>query len=357
MIDLLVSGGPQIYSAIYAGLVAFGMALLLVITQDWHSQFSIDSSEGVQKSHSHPTSRIGGLAIAVGVVVGYFFAPENLQVLLRPLIIAGIPAFAFGLLEDVTKRVSVRVRLLATMSSGVLGWGITGYAITRFNIPSMDWLLGYTAVSVAFTALAVGGVANSINIIDGFNGLASGTVVIILSGFAAICLSVGDADLAYVCLILASAVFGFLVLNWPLGKIFLGDGGAYFIGFALAWISVLILTRNPTVSAWAVLLVCAYPILEVLFSMVRRSRNGRKAADPDSLHLHSLVKKHYARYLLPGTSQLVRNSATGATMWIAALLPVLIATSVSTHSIDLMVGLAFCTFLYSASYARLTRLS
>jgi UDP-N-acetylmuramyl pentapeptide phosphotransferase/UDP-N-acetylglucosamine-1-phosphate transferase len=347
--------GPLTQPALVAGLVSFAVALAIVMTQDWHGHLSIDTQIGIQKFHTDPTPRVGGIAIACGVLVGYFFAPVDMQILLWPLLLAGIPAFAFGLLEDVTKRVSVRTRLLATMFCGVLGWAITGFAITRANVPGLDWMLSFTFVSVAFTAFAVGGVANAINIIDGFNGLASGSVIIILSGFAVICMSVGDPDLAYVCLLIAGAVLGFLLINWPLGKLFLGDGGAYAVGFALAWIAVLILARHPEVSAWAPLLVCGYPILEVVFSIFRRRRRGLSPGDPDRLHLHSLIKKRFVRHLMPRASNLLRNSVTGAVMWLAAALPVAIAATRSTESLDLVFGLAICAFAYSACYARLTQ--
>jgi UDP-N-acetylmuramyl pentapeptide phosphotransferase/UDP-N-acetylglucosamine-1-phosphate transferase len=341
--------------ALIAGVVAFVVAVLLVITKHKHGHLSMDTQIGVQKFHTDPTPRIGGLAIACGAVAGYGFAPDSLQDLMGPLLLAGIPAFAFGLLEDVTKRVSVRTRLLATMFCGVLGWAITGFAITRANVPGLDWMLGFTVVSVAFTAFAVGGVANAINIIDGFNGLAAGTVIIIFSGFAAICMSVGDADLAYVCLLLAGSVVGFLLINWPLGKIFLGDGGAYAVGFALAWVAVLLLARHPEVSAWAPLLVCGYPILEVGFSILRRRRRGLSPGDPDRLHLHSLVKKRFVRHTFPRASNLIRNSVTGMIMWAAALVPTAIAVSLSGDSLDLALGLLLCAFAYSAFYARLTQ--
>jgi UDP-N-acetylmuramyl pentapeptide phosphotransferase/UDP-N-acetylglucosamine-1-phosphate transferase len=241
------------------------------------------------------------------------------------------------------------------MFCGVLGWAITGFAITRANVPGLDWMLGFTVVSVAFTAFAVGGVANAINIIDGFNGLAAGSVIIIFGGFAAICLSLGDSDLAYVCLLLAGAVVGFLLVNWPLGKIFLGDGGAYAVGFALAWIAVLLLARHPEVSAWAPLLVCGYPILEVGFSIVRRRRRGLSPGDPDRLHLHSLVKKRFVRHMFPRASNLIRNSVTGMIMWAAAMVPMAIAVYLSGDSLDLALGLLLCAFVYSALYARLTQ--
>ena len=99
---------------------------------------------------------------------------------------SGSPAFAFGLAEDLTKRVGVLARLLATMASGVLAWAITGYALTSVNVWGVDYVLQFTAVAVVFTAFAVGGVANAINIIDGLNGLASSMVLWALLGIAAL---------------------------------------------------------------------------------------------------------------------------------------------------------------------------
>ncbi|MBC7619217.1 MAG: glycosyltransferase family 4 protein, partial [Candidatus Saccharibacteria bacterium] len=190
-------------------LVACGaallVALLLVVTQSWHGHHTMDSDEGVQKFHTEPTPRVGGIAIAVGVVAGYLMAGDDGKALLGPLILAGIPAFGFGLLEDITKKVSVRTRLLATMGSGVLGWAITGYSITDANVWGLDWLLSFSLVSVVFTAFAVGGIANAINIVDGFNGLSSGTVLIILAAFGVMSTALGDPDLARICMILAGA--------------------------------------------------------------------------------------------------------------------------------------------------------
>ena len=342
-------------SMLAAGGVSLLVALLLVMTQGWHGRHTMDSHEGIQKFHTAPTSRVGGLAIASGVVAGYVMAHPDRKALLGPLILAGIPAFAFGLLEDVTKRVSVRTRLLATMGCGVLGWAITGHSITDANMPGLDWLLDFTVISVLFTAFAVGGVANAINIIDGFNGLAGGTVLILLMALGLMSWELGDVDMASVCLILGAAVLGFLAVNWPLGKIFLGDGGAYFVGFAVAWVAVLILQRHTQVSAWAPMLVCGYPILEVLFSILRRRRRNLSPGDPDRLHLHSLVKRRLVRRLMPRAGNLSRNSVTGAIMWLAALLPAFIAVQWPTDTFRLVMGFGLCALVYSAVYARLTQ--
>ena len=210
-------------------------------------------------------------------------------------------------------------------------------------------------MSVAFTAFAVGGVANAINIIDGFNGLAAGTVIVILTSFGIMANELGDPQLAFTALILAGAMLGFCLVNWPLGRIFLGDGGAYFIGFALAWLAVLMLARHPQVSAWAPMLVCGYPILEVGFSIVRRRRRGSSPGDADRMHLHSLVKRRVACLLMPRSSNLARNSLTGAIMWGAALLPAIIAVRWYTYTPALILGFCACVLLYAAVYARLTR--
>ena len=342
-------------SVVMAVVVSLLSALLLFFTKGWHGRHTMDTHEGIQKFHTVPTPRVGGIAIASGVVAGYLLTDPAKKAMLGPLILAGIPAFVFGLLEDVTKRVSVRTRLLATMGCGVLGWAITGYSITDANMPGLDWLLSFTFVSVVFTAFAVGGVANAVNIIDGFNGLAAGTVFVILLAFGVMTSALGDHDLSRVCLILAGAVVGFLLVNWPLGKIFMGDGGAYFVGFALAWLAVLILQRHSQVSAWALVLACGYPILEVMFSIARRRRRNLSPGDPDRLHLHSLVKRRLVRFLLPRASSLTRNSATGAIMWIAALVPAVIAVLWPTKSLVLVSGLLACAVLYSAVYARLTQ--
>lgn len=347
-----LAGQPELLGLV----VSLGVALTLVWTQHLHGHLSMDSQLGVQKFHTHPTPRVGGIAILLGACSAYFTgATGHFHGLLWSLLLAALPAFVFGLAEDLTKRVSVRTRLLATMASGLLGWAITGLAITDVNVPGVDYVLGYGLVAVLFTAFAVGGVANAINIIDGFNGLSGGTVIIALLGLVFISLQAQDPAVARLCILFVFVTLGFLVVNWPLGKLFLGDGGAYFLGFTLAWIAVLLLARNPEVSAWAPMLACGYPILEVGFSIWRRKKRHLSPGDADRLHLHSLVKRRVARKLLPHTSNTLRNSATGALMWLAALLPAWLATKYWAHTPSLVAAFLLCAFVYSAVYARLTQ--
>ncbi len=341
--------------AVAAAGAALLVAILLVCSGRWHGRWSVDSSSGVQKVHQQPTARIGGVAIVAGVLTGYLLAHPARQGLLLPLLLAGAPAFIFGLAEDLTKRVSVRSRLLATLVCGALGWAITGHSITDVNVPGVDWLLGFTAVSVIFTAFAVGGVANAFNIVDGFNGLASGTAIIVLSGLGLVANQLGDVDITRTCFIVGGAVIGFVLVNWPWGKIFLGDGGAYFLGFAVAWMAIILVAHQPEVSAWCPLLLCSGPVLEVCFTILRRWRRRGKLGAPDALHLHSLVKRRLTRRLLPNASRVVRNSVTGAIMCGSSVLPAFIAVHWATDTPTLVLAFAGCALLYSSTYARLTQ--
>lgn len=345
--------------ALIAAIASLLTCLFLVGTKKWHGAFSMDSSTGVQKFHTAPTPRIAGIALVVGVLAGYAFsshspaAAEKRQIL-SAILMAGMPAFIFGLLEDITKKVSVKARLLATMASGLLGWGITGVSLTSVDIWGVDWLLGFTAVSVLFTAFAVGGVANAINIIDGFNGLTAGVALIMLAAFGLIARDVGDIPLAFTCLIIAGAVLGFFLVNWPFGKIFLGDGGAYFLGFTLAWIAILLPARNAQVSPWASLLICSYPIIEVGFSFVRKSlREGYHPSQPDGVHLHMLANKRWARKIYGEFSQTLQNGLTSPFLWLYAAIPCTAAVFSYQYTWLCAVLLVASTLVYLAMYSKL----
>jgi UDP-N-acetylmuramyl pentapeptide phosphotransferase/UDP-N-acetylglucosamine-1-phosphate transferase len=343
-------------SYLVALLVSLGVSIVLVLTKRWHGRFSMDHTEGVQKFHTVPTPRIGGVAIVAGLFAGWCFASAAERTVLSTLLIASIPAFTFGILEDLTKRVGVTARLLATMSSGVLACIFTGIAINRSDIPLLDELLRVWPIAVLFTAFAVGGIANAINIIDGFNGLSSGSVLIILGSLGWIANGQGDSILAANCLLVAAAVLGFWLVNFPLGKLFLGDGGAYFVGFALAWLALSLPLRNQSVSPWVVMLALAYPVIEVLYSILRRMHNGNSAGAPDNMHLHSVIK---LRLIMPRFKKWpahFRNSAVSPIIWIFVLFHSILAIQlVGVSKWYVFFANLFCLLLYHFIYQYLTK--
>ena len=342
--------------AVGSGFVAsLAFCILLVLTKTWHGALSMDTNQGIQKFHSTPTPRIGGLAIVAALWVAWLNAPVELRSLIGLFLLAGLPAFIFGLAEDITKEVSVLQRLLATMASGLLAWWLTDYSLTRVDVWGIDYLLTFTMVSVLFTSFAVGGLANSINIIDGFNGLASTTSTLAFASFALIAYQVDDSQLAAISLVLAACVWGFFWINWPYGKIFLGDGGSYFIGFTLAWVAVMLIERNPQVSAFAPLLICVHPVAEVLFSIYRRKIKELHPGHPDRMHFHSLIKQRYVRRWFSGVSTDGRNSITGLLVGLMTLIAGILANFVYQSVWISLISLLALMIGYVSIYARMVR--
>ncbi len=123
-------------------------------------------------------------------------------------------------------------------------------------------------------------------------------------------------------MVYAALVLGFFAVNFPHGRIFLGDGGAYFCGFLLASLGVLLPSRNPDVSAWTAILICGYPVIETLASMWRKHRReGSSVGQPDRVHFHMLAHRRYARRMVrKGGPVHLRNPATSLVTWVIPML-------------------------------------
>lgn len=343
---------PQL-ALMTGAMVSFAICFAIVLTKEWHGQHTLDSSSGVQKIHEQPTPRVGGVAIFFSLIVSWWLTPPIVANVLGPMIIASIPAFFMGVLEDIVKRGRVAERLFATFMSGLIAWFLLDVSLKGIDVLGIDAILKFLPLSVVFTAFAVGGVANSINIIDGLNGLAAGIVLLCLTALGLIAYQVYDYEIAKLCFVIGGAIFGFLVINYPLGKIFLGDGGAYLLGFLLGWTAVMTTARNPEISPWAPMLACGYPVLEVLFSMARRKARKLKLGHPDRLHLHSLIWARFVRPRLRSKSVILQNAAVFPIVLIYASIPATLAVIFKTNTLALIISFGCCAFIYAVLYARL----
>jgi UDP-N-acetylmuramyl pentapeptide phosphotransferase/UDP-N-acetylglucosamine-1-phosphate transferase len=337
-------------------LVSFLVSGMLIYTKKWHGVFSMDTTDGVQKFHVNPTPRIGGMPVLFGLVAVATLSSNGKNAVLLNIIFASIPAFIAGTIEDITKNVGVKYRLIATMLSGVVACFLSGYSITSVEVPGIDFLLKWMPFSVFFTMICVAGVANAVNIIDGFNGLAGGFLIVAYLGLALISSQVGDYEVMSVCLVFSSLVLGFFVFNFPYGKLFLGDGGAYLLGFALAWIAVILPFRNPSVSHWAMLVICAYPVLEVMFSIFRKQRReGHHPGQPDKVHLHMLVYKRVVLKRFREKSAVILNSLTSIIIWPYAIGSTIIGVVLYESTLSMFFALLVLIVIYHVVYVRLIR--
>ncbi len=344
--------------------VAAVITLYVVHSSTRHGHLSADHDlSGPQKFHARPVPRIGGVGIFAGlagmVAAAYLMPSAGHARLGLLLLLCGLPAFGAGLIEDFTKRVSPGKRLLATAVSAALGVFVLGAAITRTDIPGLDLVVGTAAGAFVATVFTVAGVANSVNIIDGFNGLSSMCVSLMLLTLAYVAYQVGDVELALWALAGVGAILGFFVWNYPAGMIFLGDGGAYFMGFYLAEMGILLISRHSEVSPLFALMVCIYPVFETVFSIYRRRvlRDVSPGA-PDGIHLHSLIYRRLMRWAIgarDARAMTRRNSMTAPYLWtlcISSLAPALLFWDSTPMILACMVLFGI---VYVALYWRIVR--
>jgi len=335
---------------------SFVACYLLVRFNSLHAHLSNDHTDaGPQKFHAQPTPRIGGLAIALGLVAAYLYSlisshDVNVITQFGYLLLAAIPAFAGGLVEDLTKRVSVAKRLILSMISAGIGVWLLSAVVTHLGFAPLDWLLQWPVVAVVFTLFAVGGVVNAVNIIDGFNGIVSGFAGFMLLAIAFVSFLLGDIFLLNASLAMLGALLGFLFWNYPHGKIFLGDGGSYLIGFWLAELAVLIVARHPEVSPWFAALLLIHPVCETLFSIYRRKfLHGKSPWHPDGLHLHTLIfrRMNHRQWASSDPRHKVHcNSMTAPYFWLSKASTAALAVIFWDNSLGLIIS----TLLFVGSY-------
>lgn len=316
--------------------IAFTLSLLatlfVVRYSHLHEHVTADHDlNSVQKFHAAPVPRVGGSGLVFGVVGALcfrFFQNQEVGSFGLLLLVSAIPAFGFGFFEDITKRVGIKVRLLATAASAILAGYLLGAWLSSLQIVGVDDLMvAYPWVAIAVTCFAVAGVANAFNIIDGYNGLSGMVGVIILGGIAYVAFQVHDVEIMIAALAMMGAILGFLAFNYPRGLIFLGDGGAYLIGFWVAELSVLLTVRHAEVSKWFPLLLCAYPIFETLFTIYRRVVIHRTHPGmPDAAHLHQVIYKRVVRWAVGSNEPVdlvIRNSLTAPYLWVLTAMAVI----------------------------------
>jgi len=310
-------------------LVSFIFSLLILRYSHLHGHISFDhDKKGVQKFHSFDTPRIGGLPIFIGIAFSIaiqFFQELSFANIGLILILSSLPVFILGLLEDVTKKISASYRLLAAFISAFLACYFLNTWLTNIQFMSIDLLLKIAPISMLFTCFAVAGVTHSVNLIDGFHGIASMIGIFILSAIVYVAFKVSDVTILMLGISVIGAILGFFVLNYPKGLIFLGDSGAYLIGFWIALLSLLLVSRHEEVSDWFPFLLCFYPIFETFFTVFRRYFIKRTSPGlPDSFHLHQLIYKRVLRWIVVDKNDKnKKNSMTAPYLWTLSLISII----------------------------------
>ena len=252
----------------------------------------VDAS-AIQSAHTGFVPRVGGIAIYCSIVTMFpisYFYKLDLDYLIW-LIISTLPIFIIGLAEDLGYQMSPKIRLLAAVFSGIIVLVSYGFWVTRLEIPGLDFFMSYAPFGIAMTLFATTGVVNAFNLIDGINGLSSYIAISTAMFLSILSYQVEHYQLACFYVLFMACVLGFACLNFPFGKVFLGDAGAYTLGHLLVWSAIILFNYSDDISPFAILLIFFWPVADTGLAIWRRWKLGYPTDKPDRLHFHQLTMR------------------------------------------------------------------
>src|SRR5690606_16074807 len=208
-----------VHPAVAIAGTSFLVCALLVLTQRWHGRLSHDHDlDGVQKLHVQPVPRIGGVGLFLGLAAGVgasLWLNDQSNALALPLFLCALPVFLAGLVEDLTKRVSVRARLRASFISAALAVWLVGAQLPDLDIVGLDLLMQVPVLAILFTCFVVVGMTSSVIIVVGRNCVACGAITLLLVVRAPIAWMLGGQVVRHPRMWGIGVTNGFLVLIYP----------------------------------------------------------------------------------------------------------------------------------------------
>ncbi len=308
---------------------------------------AMDVPNDERRVHNHPIPRMGGLAIFLGFLLSVLlFVPIGPQ--LQGILLGCVIIVATGAVDDIVSInpwVKLFMQFLAALVAVLHGVEINILANPAFWSETDHLVLnGWT---IPITLLWIVGITNSVNLIDGLDGLAVGVSTISSITMLVIALLVSDASVALVLAALMGGCIGFMPYNLNPAKIFMGDTGSLLLGYVLATMSILGLFKFYAVVSFAVpLLAIAVPLLDTIFAFFRRLLKGQSPMHADRGHFHH-------RLIDMGLSQ---KQAVAVLYFISAVLglaAVVMTTSDELKVFILVLGFAICALLWFFVYGKL----
>ena len=325
----------------------------------------------IQAAHDGVVPRLGGFAMFLAFLLFLWalnsetfnqmfltdFDISNLNVLL----LSAFPIFFVGLAEDLGYLMSPRKRLLAAIFSGALVIWFFDVWVKSIGIPIIDMFLSLWLIGVIFTLIAASGVVNAFNLIDGLNGLAGFTGVLVAISLSYIAFETNQSEVLRFLFVFSACILGFIFLNFPLGKIFLGDAGAYTLGHLLVWSAIILVNHSPEISPFSILLIFFWPVADTLLAIWRRWKKSKRADQPDRLHFHQLVMRFFEIRLLGRNRRHLANPLATIFLLPFIAIPQILGVifwnnfAVSTSLAVMMIILFFLTYFVGIKLARRIR--
>jgi UDP-GlcNAc:undecaprenyl-phosphate GlcNAc-1-phosphate transferase len=241
-----------------------------------------------RKVHTKIMPRLGGLAIFLAFVGAYFVISPALGAFNTDaglgLLLGGLVIVITGALDD-RFQLSPKWKLLGQIIAACIVVSF-GLKIDLVNIPfgASNFNIGW--LSIPITILWIVGVSNAINLIDGLDGLSAGVSGIATVTILILALMMPNVTVVLLSVILLGSIVGFMFYNFHPAKIFMGDSGALFLGFALATLSIMGFKQAAVVSLLIPIMILGVPLSDTFFAIMRRYVNKLPISAPDKSHLH-----------------------------------------------------------------------
>lgn len=272
---------------VFIGALGLCMGLTWLVLRK-PGALGMDRPDEHRKKHGRVISRLGGLPLFITLLAGMAFMAWNLPESERPwwpLILCNAIVFGIGFLDDL-KPLGARIKLVGQIGAACIFYSLVGaievfaHPVTHMTVPLGMW-------SPIITVLWLISIPNIINLIDGMDGLATGFGLFLCLTLAFVGHFSAMPDVVMISTVMAGALAGFLVFNFPPAKIFLGDGGAYLIGFFVASVSMATSQKGYVLGAMLVIVIAlGIPILDTLFAIMRRAIRGVPLFRADAEHIH-----------------------------------------------------------------------
>ncbi len=269
-----------------AGVVSFATTPL--VKQFAQTVGAVDVPRDSRRMHKVPIPRMGGLAIFFGFLVSTLIFYTELDNYVRGVLLGGVVIVVLGIIDDIHP-LKAWIKLIGQIFASLVAV-YHGIVITTLSNPNLfspePYLeLGDWAVPVTIVWIVI--ITNSVNLIDGLDGLAVGVSSIACLFMLIIAILVSQSGVAIIMAALAGACIGFMPYNVNPAKIFMGDTGATFLGYVLAVVSIQGLFKVYTIMSFAIpFLILGLPIFDTAFAIVRRLISGRSPMSPDRSHVH-----------------------------------------------------------------------
>lgn len=334
-------------------VVLFSSNFLLYICKRTCVSRSVHAQLQAHSIHRGLIPRIGGAAIFCSVLISRMVADNGVNEIQDSFILSLSPIIMIGLLEDLFFQTRPSIRLAAIIASNMIAIIITNYWLPRIGIPALNhYMLGPLGIFV--TIGVVTGITNAFNLMDGLNGLAAGISCLALVAINTISVKIGYEAMIHLSMMYIAALAAFLIMNFPRARVFLGDSGAYMLGFVISWFGIAILRYSESVRTPTFLLLFIYPITDMIFAMARRTAYGRSPFSADAKHMHHLVMRLVAGEKSSSWRSRYANPLATAIILPFAGAPMILATQAFSDLGLLYIGAGAFVVFYLLSYALLS---